>query len=78
VDPDKFVGVDKKGVKALVKASFSMRRKTLANNLITSYGVNRERVEDALAKLNLDSRIRGEVLDVNQYISLFNALSANK
>ncbi|MEG1536022.1 MAG: 16S rRNA (adenine(1518)-N(6)/adenine(1519)-N(6))-dimethyltransferase RsmA [Clostridia bacterium] len=67
---DKFPNVDKKAVKKLVKACFSMRRKTLANNLAQNFGIPRPKTEEALAKMQLDARIRGEVLDINQYIEL--------
>lgn len=77
-DKNKFVGVDKKGVKTLVRASFSMRRKTLVNNLISSYNVDRTRAEAALNTLGLDIRIRGEVLDISQFIALFNVLNKGK
>ncbi|MEG2675650.1 MAG: 16S rRNA (adenine(1518)-N(6)/adenine(1519)-N(6))-dimethyltransferase RsmA, partial [Clostridia bacterium] len=67
---DKFPNVDKKAVKKLVKACFSMRRKTLANNLAQNFGIPRPKTEEALGKMQLDTRIRGEVLDINQYIEL--------
>ncbi|MGN0771944.1 MAG: 16S rRNA (adenine(1518)-N(6)/adenine(1519)-N(6))-dimethyltransferase RsmA [Christensenellales bacterium] len=70
---DKYGGVDKSKVKKVIRAGFAMRRKTLVNNLV-QLGVDKKRAEDALSKLGLDVRIRGESLSLDQYISLSDCL----
>lgn len=68
IDDNKY-SCDKEKVKKIIKASFAMRRKTLCNNLM-QMGFSREVVENALAKCGLDIRIRGEVLQVSDFIAL--------
>lgn len=64
---------DKSKVKQIIKASFAMRRKTLVNNLM-QLGFSREIIENVLAQLNIDCRVRGEVLSVQDFIGLANLL----
>ncbi|HEX7003294.1 MAG TPA: 16S rRNA (adenine(1518)-N(6)/adenine(1519)-N(6))-dimethyltransferase RsmA [Trueperaceae bacterium] len=59
----------------LVKDAFRHRRKTLAKNLQMA-GYERERVNGALASLGLDSRVRGEQLDLETYRNLQRELHA--
>ena len=49
-----------------IKAAFSQRRKTLKNCLVNS-GFNKEKVAEAIEKLNLDENIRGEKLSIKQF-----------
>ncbi|MDE5911217.1 MAG: 16S rRNA (adenine(1518)-N(6)/adenine(1519)-N(6))-dimethyltransferase RsmA [Clostridia bacterium] len=67
---DKYSHVDKVKVKKVIKCAFAMRRKTLVNNLMSGLGVSRELAQKALNDMGLDERIRGEVLDINQFIKL--------
>jgi len=67
-------GCDYKKIRKLVKAAFAMRRKTLVNNLMVGYGINREQAEAALFEAGLDVKIRGEVLSSQDFMRLFNAL----
>lgn len=67
---DTYCCVDKAKVKKVIKSAFAMRRKTLVNNLMSGLGVSREIACDALKKMNLDERIRGESLDIEQFIRL--------
>ena len=46
-----------------------MRRKTLVNNLM-ALGVSRDVIENTLQNLGKDVRIRGEVLNVQDFIYL--------
>ncbi len=64
---------NKNKVKQIIKASFAMRRKTLVNNLM-ALGLSRECVESALTQLGFDVRVRGEVLQVADFIGLANIL----
>jgi len=62
---------------SLFKIGFAMRRKTLWNNLITAFGKNdemKEKLTNALAKAELDPKIRAEKLTLEDFINLHNAL----
>lgn len=71
---DKYEGVDKPKVKKIIKSAFAMRRKTLVNNLMNGLNLSREQVENALQSIGLDTKIRGEVLTIEQYIQLADIL----
>lgn len=61
----------------LFKVGFTMRRKTLWNNLITAFGKDDEmkaRLTEVLADVDLDPRIRAEKLSLEKFIDLHNAL----
>ncbi len=51
----------------LVRAGFSARRKTLANNLSTSFGLPRETVVKRLRQLSLRDDIRAQALSVEDW-----------
>ncbi len=57
-----------------VKTAFSMRRKTLSNNLTVGFAVSRETAESILSECNLDVRCRGEELDVEKFVQLYRCL----
>ena len=50
----------------LIAAAFAMRRKTLANNLKASFGLNNEGALAALEAAGVDARVRGEVLTLQE------------
>ena len=58
----------------IVRAGFSARRKTLANNLASSFHMNRSAVEQFLASLGLTSMIRAQELSVAQWRALADVL----
>ena len=58
----------------LVKASFSMRRKTLQNNLL-SISIPKEKTVDALKILSKPETTRAEELSISDFISLSNLLN---
>ena len=60
---------NKEKVKQIIKAAFAMRRKTLVNNLM-ALGASRDVIENTLQNLGKDVRIRGEVLNVQDFIDL--------
>jgi 16S rRNA (adenine1518-N6/adenine1519-N6)-dimethyltransferase len=70
-DPDKFF--------ALVRDSFAQRRKTIANNMKASASLagDRARVELALERAQIDSRRRAETLSIEEFGSLYRALSSD-
>ncbi len=61
----------------LIRMSFRMPRKTLANNLIAAQFGTREAIESALAALQLDHRIRPQFLENHQWPDLCRALGLN-
>lgn len=61
-------------LKKLIKSAFHMRRKTLINNLIMSFNTTREDCIKWLNKANIDTKIRGEALNISQFIKLANII----
>lgn len=72
---NKYPSADIDKTKKIIKASFSMRRKTLINNLTQTYGAEREQVIKALAAMGLDERVRGETLSTAQFVKLAEILT---
>jgi 16S rRNA (adenine1518-N6/adenine1519-N6)-dimethyltransferase len=66
--------VAREDVFAVVDAAFAQRRKTVRSALRASYDV--ERVDRALEATGIDPRVRGEVLVIDDYVRLAEALSA--
>lgn len=58
---------------AFVSACFSMKRKTLVNNL-KSYRFTQSEVEECLDGCGLPRLIRAEALDVEAFMALFECL----
>ena len=56
---------DYKFFRKTIKAAFAQRRKTLKNCLLNS-GFDRDKIIQALAKMDLDENIRGEKLSIEQ------------
>jgi len=54
----------------IARAGFAARRKTLANNLSSSFRLPRKDVESVLADMGLDTRIRAQELSVEEWITL--------
>jgi 16S rRNA (adenine1518-N6/adenine1519-N6)-dimethyltransferase len=63
--------------RALVKAAFAHRRKTLVNSL-KDEGYDQKQVTDALNSLNLSPTARAEVLSVGQFIDLTRRMPSSK
>lgn len=59
----------------VVRGAFAYRRKTLANSLILSLGMDRAKVERAIATSNLSPEQRGERLDIDDFARLADALA---
>lgn len=70
MDRDKYDIPDKALFRKTVKTAFAMRRKTLVNNLMVGFSVNRQNAENILAEMNLPSNCRGEELSVEQFVQL--------
>jgi len=60
----------------IIKAAFSQRRKTLVNCLVNdkSLHFSKEQIAAALEIMNLDLRVRGEALSLDEFINLTKAL----
>ncbi len=60
---------------SIVKAAFAYRRKTLANSLSHALQIPRERTVTALNRLEIDSEIRAEQLDLTAFAELTRELA---
>ena len=62
----------------LIRASFNQRRKTLSNGIANSADLDipKERVEQALAAMNLPPTVRGETLSLEQFAELSDRFGA--
>lgn len=78
INRNKYNIEDMNGFKKLVRTAFSMKRKTLANNLIKGYGFSREDCEKILVEADIDLNARGENLSAEDYIRLTTILSKRK
>lgn len=74
---NKYGVLDREVFKSVVKSAFLMRRKTLVNNLISSFGLQRPFAEEILKECNIDISVRGEALSTKQFVLLSNTI-ANK
>ena len=70
VDKDKLAGENKALIHKLVRSAFLMRRKTLVNNLNTSFGLSKAEAAEKLIAAGLDERVRGEALSLEDYVNL--------
>ena len=69
---------DEKLMFALVRASFNQRRKTLVNGLSNApeLHLSKEKIMQALEKMELPSTVRGEALTLEQFAQLSNIITA--
>lgn len=67
---DKYAGEDKNRIKKLIRAAFAMRRKTLVNNLSTSFGISKDSAVNAVESAGFSANVRGETLDVDDFVKL--------
>ena len=77
--PEPMVSVrDEKYMFDIIRTSFNQRRKTLSNSLSSnpSLGVSRQEVQDALQKMGMDERARGEILSLEQFAELSDILQS--
>lgn len=61
--------------KKVVRAAFSSRRKTLENNLMSAFGLERGRARGIIAGCGLKEGVRGETLSPEQFACLANAIA---
>ena len=61
--------------KKVVTSAFAMRRKTLANNLKSSFALSVDKVTVLLENCGFKSDIRGEALSIEEFVTLANELN---
>jgi 16S rRNA (adenine1518-N6/adenine1519-N6)-dimethyltransferase len=71
---DKFDIDDHDFFRKVVKISFAMRRKTLVNNLMVGFKMDRATAESVLAECNLTPNCRGEELAVEKFVEMYKVL----
>ena len=64
--------IDEKLFFRVVKAGFAQRRKTFANTMKTT-GLSKDRIEELLAKANIDCQRRGETFTLQEFADVANA-----
>ena len=64
--------IDEKLFFRVVKAGFAQRRKTFANTMKTT-GLSKDRIEELLAKANIDGQQRGETFTLQEFADVANA-----
>ncbi len=76
-DKNKYDIENIKEFRRLIKNAFSMRRKTLVNNLMKGYKLNRQEIETVLNECDISVLVRGEELDALTFVKLSNYLVKN-
>ena len=59
----------------LIKGAFAMRRKTLVNNLIASFPIDRDQAAAAIEAAGLGAQCRAEALSIEQFCLLSDELA---
>lgn len=67
--------IDEKLFFRVVKAGFAQRRKTFANTMKTT-GLSKDRIEELLAKANIDGQRRGETFTLQEFADVANSWAA--
>lgn len=75
LNKNKFDIADHEFFRKVVKISFAMRRKTLVNNLMVGFKMDRATAEKVLAQCDLQPTCRGEELSVQKFVELYNVLA---
>lgn len=72
--PERLEGEDTAFLKRVVRAAFAMRRKTLANNLASSFGMNKTAAAEVVEESGFPALVRGETLSLDDFVTLSHAL----
>lgn len=76
IDKKRKEGIDNYDIlKRLIASGFQMRRKTLVNNIMSSFCVSREGALNIVTSNGYIETIRGEALNIYDYIKLANTLN---
>jgi len=57
-----------------IKSAFAMRRKTLENNLKTTFKLSSDTIQEIFSKLGFQPQIRGEKLNTEDFVKLSNEI----
>lgn len=66
----RFLKDDKKNAQALIKQAFTMRRKTLVNNLVGFRAHSKEKASEKIKACGIDPTARAETLSAEQFVCL--------
>ncbi len=72
--PERLEGEDTAFLKRVVRAAFAMRRKTLANNLASAFGMNKVAAAEVVEESGFPALVRGETLSLDDFVTLSHAL----
>ena len=70
IDKNKYDIKDMLAYRAVVKTAFLSRRKTLVNNLMMSFKIDRQTAEDIVISVKGDALVRGETLNTEDFVRL--------
>lgn len=70
IDRHKLDGENSTLLHKLVRSSFAMRRKTLANNLSVAFGINKQEATAIIEEAGFSPMVRGEALSLEDYKAL--------
>lgn len=74
INRNKLDGENAPLLRKLVRSSFAMRRKTLANNLSVAFGINKQDATALIEKAGFAPMVRGEALSLEDYKALARVL----
>lgn len=77
VDRNKLAGENTEFLHKLIRSSFAMRRKTLANNLSVAFGLDKQTATDKIVSAGFSPMVRGEALSLADYIRLTHEFAPN-
>lgn len=69
------VKTPEKGFINFVKAAFSQKRKTLANNLFNTFNIPKEKTQQVLHTMNLNENIRAEAIEQHMFKKLMHNIN---
>lgn len=72
---DKYNISSREVLEKLIKGAFQMRRKTLINNLKSTFNLSGEEYDDIYEEMQLDKSVRGESLSTTQFVDLSNKIA---
>ena len=75
VSHDRLSGVSAENFFCIMKTGFRARRKMLLGNLTEGLHCDRESLRNIFSELNIDEKIRGEDLGIEQWVALARALT---
>ena len=70
MDKNKYDIKDMLAYRAVVRSAFLSRRKTLVNNLMMSFKIDRKTAEEIVVSVKGDALVRGEILDTLDFVKL--------